>query len=246
VFLGQVEGFPGCYHMPTLSQDGDGGAAATGHGRDHKWFSFIYERLTASRGKTFLREGREEIAGGAKGRVLEIGCGPGINFPYYNGEAVTELVATDPDGYMIEYASKRKAQFPGKLILERTSAEALPFPDSSFDAVVSILVLCTVPNIDKALSEVKRVLKPGGQFRFYEHVRYDRRFMALFQDLITPAWRWFGAGCRPNRDIARSMRKAGFEFAEFQFLKEVPPIPPGLFIRPHIKGIAVPGTDAGP
>jgi ubiquinone/menaquinone biosynthesis C-methylase UbiE len=116
----------------------------------------------------------------------------------------------------------------------------LPFDDDSFDTVVSTLVMCSVRDPAKALSEVRRVLKPEGEYRFYDHVRYDHAFGAFWQDLVTPVWRWFGAGCHPNRDVAQFIRDAGFDIIQLELTKPLPPIPPMVFSRPHIKGIARP------
>jgi SAM-dependent methyltransferase len=90
----------------------------------------------------------------------------------------------------------------------------------------------------RALSEVRRVLKPGGQFRFFEHVRYGHAFGAFWQDLITPMWRWFGAGCHPNRNVEDFIRQADFNIIQIERPKLYPPLPPSGFIRPHIRGIA--------
>ncbi len=100
--------------------------------------------------------------------------------------------------------------------------------------------MCSVGEPLRALSEVRRVLKPSGELRMYEHVRYEHAFGAFWQDLITPVWRWVGAGCHPNRDIASFVRQAGFEFERIELTKPQPPIPPLVFIRPHIKGVARP------
>ncbi len=86
------------------------------------------------------------------------------------------------------------------------------------------------------MAEIKRVLKPGGQYRFFEHVRYKNRLGALGQDLITPVWRWMGAGCHPNRDTAGSIKQAGFIIQEIKAVKPVPPIPPMIISRLCLQG----------
>jgi ubiquinone/menaquinone biosynthesis C-methylase UbiE len=98
--------------------------------------------------------------------------------------------------------------------------------------------MCSVGDAPRALSEVRRVLKPSGELRVYEHVRYSHSFGAFWQDVVTPVWRWLGAGCHPNRDIANLIRDAGFEFQKLELTKPLPPIPPMAFARPHIIGIA--------
>jgi ubiquinone/menaquinone biosynthesis C-methylase UbiE len=171
--------------------------------------------------------------------VLEVGAGTGANFPYYDDDA-EEIVATEPDPYMLKRARRKAEGVARSIELRQASAEELPFEDNSFDTVVSTLVMCTVPGPLRALSEVRRVLKPSGELRMFEHVRYENAFGAFWQDLVTPPWRWFVAGCHPNRDTASLVREAGFEFQRLEQLKLQPPIPPFVFARPHIKGIARP------
>ena len=207
--------------------------------KGHRWFAAIYDRMTASAERSYMKAIREEIIGGARGRVLEVGAGTGASFPYYNDHA-DEIIATEPDPYMLERA-RRQAEEAGRPIeLRQSPAEDLAFDDASFDTVVSTLVLCTVEDPAQALWEIRRVLKPSGELRIYEHVRYDHAFGAFWQDVITPVWRWFGAGCHPNRDTASIIREAGFEFQQLELMKPVPPIPPMVFSRPHIKGVARP------
>ena len=207
--------------------------------KGHRWFAAIYDRMTASAERSYMKAIREEIVGGARGRVLEVGAGTGASFPYYNDHA-DEIIATEPDPYMLERA-RRQAEEAGRPIeLRQSPAEDLAFDDASFDTVVSTLVLCTVEDPAQALWEIRRVLKPSGELRIYEHVRYDHAFGAFWQDVITPVWRWFGAGCHPNRDTASIIREAGFEFQQLELMKPVPPIPPMVFSRPHIKGVARP------
>ena len=204
----------------------------------HKWFAAIYDRMMASAERSFMKGVREEIAGGASGRVLEFGAGTGANFAYY-GSGAEELFAIEPDAYMLERARRRAGESGRTIDLRQAPAEDIPFEDASFDTVVSTLVMCSVKDPLRALSEARRVLKPSGKLRLYDHVRYDYAFGAFWQDLIAPAWRWFGAGCNPNRDVAALVREAGFEFEQLELTKPHPPIPPMVFVRPHIKGIAV-------
>jgi len=208
--------------------------------KGHKWFASFYDRICASQEKTpFMKRIREEVVGGASGRVLELGAGTGASFPYY-GDKADEIVATEPDPYMLERARPRAEEAARPIELHLAPAEELPFEDASFDTVVSTLVMCTVGDPVRALSEVRRVLKPSGTFRAYEHVRYDHAFGAFWQDLVAPLWRWIGAGCNPNRDTAALVRGAGFEFDELKFFKHHAPVPPMGFVRPHIIGVARP------
>ncbi len=213
----------------------------TDQDRGHKWFASIYDHMQAPAERSFMKRIREDIAGGARGRVLEVGAGTGANFAYY-GDAASEVIATEPDPYMMERARRRAQDAERSIELRQASAEELPFEDGSFDTVVSTLVMCSAGDPRRALSEIRRVLKPEGELRVYEHVRYENAFGAFWQDLITPAWRWFGAGCHPNRDTAAFVREAGFEFDRLEVIKPVPPLPPMVFVRPHIIGVARPTT----
>ena len=142
---------------------------------------------------------------------------------------------------MLERARKR-AVGASNIELRQAAAEELPFPDASFDFVIDTLVLCSVRDPRKALAEIKRVLKPGGELRLYEHVRYQNPIGALSQDIISPVWQWFGAGCHPNRDTGRLLREAGFEVTSERIRKELPPVPPMIFVRPHLQAIARPAA----
>ena len=202
----------------------------------HKWFAICWTWMVNHEPRS-IRKVREEVVGGARGRVLEVGCGPGANFPHYPN-AVAELIATDPDPYMLERARKRAADASRPIDIRQVPAEALPFEDSSFDTVVCTSVICNVRDPQKALSEMRRVLKPGGEYRFFEHVRYDGGIGGLWQDAIKPVWGWLGAGCRPNQDTARLIQEAGFQIQQLEKLT------PSLLIdptRPCIKGVAVRG-----
>jgi len=181
--------------------------------KGHRWFAALYDSLTRRMERKVLGQFRVHIAGGAAGRVLEIGAGTGANFPYY--KAAEKVVATEPDPFMLQRARKRAQELGLDVELHQRPSEGLPFPDHSFESVVSTLVLCSVADQARALAEVKRVLKPGGSLRFIEHVRAPG-LMGRLQDLVTPVWRWFGAGCHPNRDTARSIQSAGFEIVQIQ------------------------------
>ena len=147
---------------------------------------------------------RRWLAGGARGRVLEVGCGTGRNLPLYGDGAA--LVGLDPAHGALRVARRRAPGVP----LVVASAEALPFRDGAFDTVVSGLVFCSVPDPMRGLAEVRRVLAPGGSLRMMEHVRSRRPLVAKLQDLVQPAWTRVQGGCHPNRDTERSVEAAGF------------------------------------
>lgn len=183
--------------------------------KGHRWFAATYDLLSRWSERRVLGQFRPFVAGAATGRVLEIGAGTGASFPYYRQEAVEVLIATEPDPFMLRRARKRARELGLDIEFHQARAEALPFADGAFDVVVLTLVLCTVADPARALAEVGRVLKPDGSFRFMEHVR-DDGVVGQIQDLLTPAWRWFGAGCHLNRRTAASIEAAGFEIVEMQ------------------------------
>ena len=202
--------------------------------KGHRWFAAIYDRMSAREERHLGPLVRPRIAGEAHGRVLEIGAGTGANFPYYPADA--QVVATEPDPFMFKRAKDKLAELGVTNIeVREASADALPFEDASFDHVVRTLVLCSVPSQAVALAELRRVLKPTGTFRFLEHVRNDdSRFWGAVQDTITPVWRWFGAGCHPNRRTRHAMEGGGFSIEWIERIK----IAPGTFA---IYGVALPG-----
>ncbi|MCS7275930.1 MAG: class I SAM-dependent methyltransferase [Dehalococcoidia bacterium] len=204
--------------------------------RGHKWFAAFYDRLMARAEATFLRSVRADVAGGARGLVLEIGCGTGANFPYYRQGA--RVVATEPDPYMLARARRRVQQLGRPIALVQAVAEDLPFPDRTFDAAVATLALCSLDDPRRALAEVRRVLRPGGELRFYEHVRYPDGPLALLQDVVTPLWSWFGAGCHPNRNAPRLLQEAGLELVRLEWSRPLPPLPPMCIARLHVLGVA--------
>ena len=177
--------------------------------KGHRWFAACWDRLSASNERTHGSKIRPRLMGEANGDVLEIGVGTGASFSYYPEDA--RVIAIEPDPYMIERAHKRLADDAhANIQLRQAAAEELPFDDASFDHVVASLVFCSVRDQGTALAEVRRVLRPEGTFRFWEHIRNDdSRFWGTVQDAITPVWRWFGAGCHPNRRTQQAIEDAG-------------------------------------
>ena len=159
-----------------------------------------------------VRKWREWTVSGAQGRVLEIGVGTGLNLPHYR-HAKT-IAAIDPDDASLQRALARR---DGRtMILHQASAEQLPFADESFDSVVGTLTFCSIGDPDRALSEVCRVLKPGGMFRLIEHVRMENRVIAAVQDVATPVWKQIAGNCHLNRDTLASVKRAGFTVRQVQ------------------------------
>jgi SAM-dependent methyltransferase len=156
---------------------------------------------------------RKRVVGGAKGRVLEIGVGVGTNLAYLPEGA--EYTGIEPDPHMLERAKRNAAGSGRSFDLQPHDVQSLPYPDASFDTVISTLTFCSVPDAARGLGEVHRVLKPGGAFRFGEHVRSKRRAMARAQrHFITPLTRRLAGGCEHHRDTLAAIRTAGLEIAE--------------------------------
>ena len=184
--------------------------ANNGEEQGHRLFAAVWERIGRSRANV-----RKQTAGKARGRVLEIGAGTGFNFNFY-GEQTERVVATEPDPFMLRRARSRAEAADVEVEVQQASAEDLPFEDESFDTVVGTWVACSFKDPAKAFSEIRRVLKPGGELRFQEHVRSENSLVALGQDMMTPLTRLLGAGCHHNRETLRYMREAGFELERIE------------------------------
>ncbi len=176
----------------------------------HRWFAALYDRINAGSERRLGPRVRAPLLQDLRGRVLEVGAGTGANFGYYPPEAT--VVATDPDPFMLERAKNKLAQVGATNIqLRQANTEQLPFEDRSFDHVVSTLVFCSVPDVARGLGEIRRVLKLEGTFRFFEHIRNDESaFWGRAHDVLTPAWRWLGAGCHLNRRTQQAIEGTGF------------------------------------
>lgn len=170
----------------------------------YDWFMLPQER-------TLFRQRRTRVAGGARGRILEIGMGTGLNLPYYLPEQVKELVGLEPDEAMAVRAHRRAENLPLPVVFAETSAEILPFDDAYFDTVVGTLVLCSVPDPLKALREARRVLKKDGELRLLEHVQSAHPRRATLQNAFTPIWKSLFGGCHLNREALILVEQAGFQ-----------------------------------
>ena len=198
-----------------------------------KLFAAIYDRMLADTERSGLRERRRVLLQTARGRVLEIGAGTGLNLPHY-GEGVTELVLTEPSPHMAKRLRRALDDRPARVV--ETPAEELPFDDQSFDCVVSTLVLCSVGDPGRAVAEMSRVLKPGGRVLFIEHVRAEDPKLARWQDRLRKPWGLVGDGCRPNRDTVATLKAGGLVVEEIEH-GQMPKAPP--IVRPTVDGAAV-------
>ena len=156
-----------------------------------------------------MRRRRRALLAEAHGRVLEIGAGTGLNVALYPTD-VEDLVVAEPEPGMRRKLARRVGKLGRPVRILDAPAERLPLADSSVDTVVSTLVLCTVDDPERALREIARVLRPGGELLFIEHVRAQSRVLAACQDAFVRPWRGFAGGCVCNRPTLDLMRAAGF------------------------------------
>ncbi len=197
-------------------------------------FSALYDRSFKATEEAGLRQMRRELLAGARGRVLELGAGTGANLDLYP-EAVEELVLAEPDPHMTRRLRSRLAESSRTASVAEAPAERLPFEDASFDTAVVTLVLCTVPDPRAAIAEVARVLKPGGQLLFIEHVRSQDPGLACWQDRFERPWRFLGDGCHCNRDTVATIAASSLELSDVRRDK-LPKAPP--IVRPLVQGRA--------
>jgi len=155
---------------------------------------------------------RKKAISAAQGRVLEIGIGSGLNLPFY-GPTVKQIVGLDPCPKLLNMARRAPHQEVPVEFLE-ASAVAIPIEDRSIDTVVTTWTMCSIPDVDHAVAEARRVLKPGGKLVFVEHGRASEPRVRWWQDRLTPAWRHVSGGCNLNRDIAEILRRNGFHVEE--------------------------------
>jgi ubiquinone/menaquinone biosynthesis C-methylase UbiE len=174
---------------------------------------YILPRLIdLSMRQTQLAARRARLLRTVRGRVLEIGVGSGLNFPHY-GLNVGELLGVDPSAELLATA-RRAVGVCVPVSLFQGSAENLPFRDASVDSAVVTWALCSIPDPVRALREVRRVLKPGGELRFIEHGLSPEPRIAAWQRRVTPLWRRFAGNCHLDRQMDEIVRRAGFELAE--------------------------------
>jgi ubiquinone/menaquinone biosynthesis C-methylase UbiE len=198
-----------------------------------KIFAAGYDPLSARWEKRHGARLRRALLEQARGRVLEIGVGTGLSLPHY--PPVDELVATDPSEPMLRRARRRAADAGREVAFVKAPAEQLPFEDDSFDTVISMVVLCTVQDQRLALQEIRRVLRPTGQFLFSEHVRSEDPKRARWQDRLEPVWGAVANGCHPNRRTLDAISEAGFDVSAVEE-GELPGVP--ALVRPYVSGRA--------
>jgi SAM-dependent methyltransferase len=156
-----------------------------------------------------LLDERRKCAGGAQGRVLEVGIGSGLNFPYY-GAAVSEVVGVDPSQGLQKRAKARAAGLSFSVSHVEASAEVMPLDDASFDTALTTWSLCSIPDPSAALHEIRRLLKPTARLLFVEHGLSPDGGVARWQNRLNGSWRCLSAGCNMNRRMDKLIEAAGF------------------------------------
>jgi ubiquinone/menaquinone biosynthesis C-methylase UbiE len=203
----------------------------------HPLFARVYARVGHLMDAE-IGDHRQRLLTGLRGRVLEVGAGHGLNFPHYP-VTVTQVLAVEPEPHLRRLAQAAARQAPVPIRVVAGTAEALPARDATVDAVVASLVLCTVADLDQALAEIGRVLRPGGRLRFYEHVRATDPRLARWQDRLERPWGWLVGGCHPNRDTVAAITAAGLQLVALDRF-DLAAMP--ALARPHVLGVAERGS----
>lgn len=182
-------------------------------GVHHPLFARLYSHLARAADRAGAAEHRDELLAGLSGTVVEVGCGTGTNFVHYP-DAVTEVVAVEPEPYMRAHALDAADRAPVPVRVVAGVDHDLPAPTGWADAVVASLVLCSVAEQAEALAEMRRVVRPGGELRFYEHVRADSPAAGRWQERLDVVWPHLFGGCHTSRDTVAAIEAAGWQVQE--------------------------------
>lgn len=193
----------------------------------------LYDRLTRRLESEVLAPRRAQLLGELCGDVLDVGAGTGANLAHLT--SATRVVAAEPSDAMRRRLTRRLQEARAPVRVDDARAEALPYGDDSFDAVVFTCVLCSVDDPDRALEEARRVLRPEGALVVLEHVRGSGR-LAAWQDRVAPLWSRLAGGCHPNRDLAAAVAHAGFALRRSESFDPFPRLVP---TRPMLAAVAV-------
>jgi ubiquinone/menaquinone biosynthesis C-methylase UbiE len=199
-------------------------------------FARIYTRVAERAESRGAAGHRRKLLAGLSGRVIEVGAGSGANFAHYPS-AVVEVVAVEPEAYMRRRAAAAAGRAPVTVTVVDGVGSRLPGKEASFDAGVAALVLCTVPDQANALGELFRVIRPGGELRFYEHVVSKRPWEASLQRLADATlWPRLAGGCHTARDTSTAIERAGFTIETCERFRFGPS--PLIPAHPHVLGKA--------
>jgi len=202
----------------------------------HPIFARFYAKAAPGMERKGAGEHRDELLAGLAGRVVEVGAGNGLNFAHYP-TGVTEVVAVEPEPHLRRLAEEAARTSPVPVRVVDGLAQSLPLADGALDAAVASLVLCSVPDQSDALAEIRRVLRPGGELRFYEHVRASTPKLARAQRIADVVWPWFGGGCHTSRETTAAVERAGFEILELRRFT-FRPCAAAALVAPHVVGRA--------
>ncbi len=201
--------------------------------RGNPLFPYVYRLGQPIFDRLFYNRYRREAMSYAIGRLLMVGLGPGTDLKFLP-PAVTSVAAVEPEPAMRRMASALALRHGIAADIVDGIGESIPFPDNSFDSVHIGLVLCSVDDVAATLSEIRRVLAPGGRLVVLEHVRGDGA-MGRFQDLIAKPWSWLASGCKPNRRTIDAIAAAGFDTEGLRSIRRTLVPPP---CTPHLQGFA--------
>jgi len=168
--------------------------------------------LNCACGSNPINYQRQKIVPLAKGKVLDIGIGSGLNIPFYNSNKIDKVIGIDPSHELIELAKELANDSKASIELVIGSAESIPYPDNFFDTVLVTYTMCTIPNVAIANKEMWRVLKDDGRLIFCEHGLAPDKKISKWQNRIDPLWGKIAGGCHLNRDIQKLITDAGFSF----------------------------------
>ncbi len=177
---------------------------------------FMPRFINCACGTKPIMKQREKVVPLARGTVLEIGIGTGLNLPFYDAGKVERLIGLDPSEESWKLAGKRAAKLGFEVEFIGLPGEEIPLPDASVDTVLVTFALCTIPDPVRALQGMARVLRPGGSLVFCEHGRAPDERVRTWQDRLNPLWRRMAGGCNLNRDIPELLGAGGFSVASLQ------------------------------
>jgi ubiquinone/menaquinone biosynthesis C-methylase UbiE len=203
---------------------------------EHPICSRLYIRQSRQAERLGIAHRRAQLLEGLSGKVLEVGAGNGLNFTHYP-RSVSEVIAVEPEPHLREHAERAAREAPVPVTVVEAVAEELPFPDATFAAAVASLVLCSVTDVHLALAELHRVLRPGGELRFFEHVASPHQARrALQRAADATVWPRLSGGCHLARESDRQIEAAGFAIERCdRFSFRIPPLDPP---KTHVLGIA--------